>query len=49
VVVPISTVSIDNIIKSLPDAPEFIDDEVSWKESGMKKQPYDDEQKRFSQ
>jgi len=49
VVIPISTNTIKKIIKSLPDAPEFIDDEVSWKDSGMKKQPYDDEQKRFNQ
>jgi len=46
--IPISTTTIATIIKNLPDAPEFIDDDViSWKDSGMKKQPYDNEQKRF--
>jgi len=37
VIIPISALTIGNIIKSLPEAPDFIDDEVSWKESGMKK------------
>ena len=37
VVISISTNTISTIIKSLPDAPDLIDDEVSWRESGMKK------------
>ena len=48
VTIPISTVTTENIIQSLPEAPEFIDEEESWEEGGLKKkQSYDDEQKRF--
>ena len=45
ILIPISTLTIYNIIESLPDAPEFIDEDQSWEDGGLKKNK--DEQRKL--